>query len=289
MMMQPDPPPAPARTPPLDAAVPRAFAPALAGPRVGETPVQDTRRIVHDGVSPVRLAALAGGLGLAVTAGYRTIVSQILMPFPGEHAMYGLLVCAATGALGILCAPLVRRRSEYLLTAREIERRVYYGRGPRPSVTPIAWEEIASFREIDHADGVRLDVESATGIRISLRSDARRRATREFIRRFVAEAERHPRAARPADLPEVTGGVVRNALVLLGSTAVFATLGRTTGIELSPAAKVAGAALAALVGWGFFFWLTLGDSDVALRDRTSSTLGARLRNRVRGWLGMRVV
>lgn len=288
-MMQPDPPSAPTRTPPLDRGVPQVAVPALADPRAGDAPVQDTRRVVEDGISPVRLGVLAGVLGLVGTVAYRTLTAQNLMPYPGDRVREALLVCAGTAVLGLLCRPLVRRRSEYLLTERGIECRVRYGIEPRPWVTPIAWQDIASFRELDTASGVRLEVVSATGLRISLRGDARRRAAREFIRRFVAEAERHPRAARPADLPEVTGGVVRNALLFLGSTAVFATLGPVTGVELPLAAKVAGAALVALAGWGFFFWTSLADFDVAARDRAVNTLGARLRNRVRGLLGMRVV
>lgn len=271
----------------LDPTGSAALVPVAAAPE----PLADTPLVHTGGVSRLRAAALVAGLACVGLTAYATVTYYTLMPMPGERLRQGAMIAAGVGVLGLLLRPLIAVRAEYRITGEGIERRVWYGRESRPWIALIRWTDIADYRVSQWANAAHLGVESADGVRITLKDVPPRHSTREFIRRFSAEAERHPRAVRRTermDEAAETKWTLRGAMhVAVAGTLVV--LHELVGDRAPLWVQLAGLGALLLTVGGIAFWLQLDDSDVAYADRTAGTRGARLRNRVRRLLGMPVI
>lgn len=245
-------------------------------------------RVVSEGASTWRAAALAGGVLLAGSIAYGAWNNTILMPAPGERSAWALTIGACCAALAATLYPrLARYRRDVRLTDEGIESRVTYGRAKRPWLTRIAWTDIAEYRASNWDDAVRLDVLSGRGVQITLEEVPPRRSTRELIRRFEARAGRHPRIQLTAGVPLGNESNRRYPRLLAASAVALVALEGVVDVPVPTWMRLAGLGTLGLLAGGFALWLQLGDSDVAHADRTAGTFGARLRNRVRRLFGIR--
>jgi hypothetical protein len=247
-------------------------------------------RVVIERTSTSRLLLFAAGLlgGVAIElywmGGMYNLEGQVLL-IGGPWAFVAWLVHR----------DLVRRRREFRLDAGGITVEVWPLNGDPPRVTHVPWAEIADYTVFVDHEKAHLRVVSTRGYTLTLDDRPPRLSTRELIRRFVEQADRHPRAAEPtprrkgAPLPDVTG---EQPPILSGCLTLFALIMVSSAVEtfLDPsfAQKMAGFAGFGLVGLGVHLWWTLDDFDVAVADRDSRRLMARLRRWLRRVLGIRV-
>ncbi|HEX2081676.1 MAG TPA: hypothetical protein VHG08_28490 [Longimicrobium sp.] len=250
----------------------------------------DDLRVVIEGSSTTRLlliaAGLLGGLTLELYAmgGMYNLEGQVLL-IGGPWAFVAWLIHR----------DLVRRRREFRLADGGITVEVRPLAGGPPRVTHIRWTEIADYTVSVDYEKAYLRVVSAGGYTLTLDDRPPRLSTRELIRRFVEQADRHPRAAEPkprrkgVPLPDVTG---ERPPILAGCLTVFAFIMVSSAVEtfLEPsfAQEMAGIAVLSAILLGVHMWWTLDDSDVAVADRDARSLIARLRRWLRRVLRVRV-
>jgi hypothetical protein len=181
----------------------------------------------------------------------------------------------------------------FRLTDEGITLTVRHRWGGKPRVTRIVWAEMRKYTEWQDADGAFLRVEDDFGGTILLKDHPARAA--EFIRRFVEQAERHgvPSDALPPhpsmaneekeDDPEVKKGL--GCLFWFFGWGMINGLGDALGVQ-SDLTMVLAIGLPSLA---LYLWNLLDNSEVALRDRTSRKLMARLRRWLRIVLGIDVI
>jgi hypothetical protein len=270
----------------------------LVPPRESEVAalLPDDLRVVIDGTSIGGLLLIGGGLLAALAAG----VYGLEWMDPDPHLSLWLsdytFLAAGIGVLAWLAKrDLVRPRREFCLVDDGIAVTVWPLAGGTPRVKHVRSNEIADYTVyVDH-DRAYLRVVSARGYTLTLDERPPSLAARELIRRFVEQAERHPRAAEPqprragAPLPDVTGErePVYGGLLAVGAFVVVSSVAETF-LDLSFAQEAGGFAALGVAALGLYLWWTLDDSDVALADRGSRRLVARLRRWLRRVLGIRV-
>lgn len=249
--------------------------------------------VVVEGTSRNRVPLLSAAvLGTAALA-YGAFKTVMVMPGLAQyHAFFALMVGGGVVLSAFGYRRFIPHRKEYRLADNGIVLEVWHGADLKPWTTRIPWTEIRDYAVSFDRETALLRVESVRGYTISLRDRPPRLSTREFIRRFVDEAERHPRAVRLAEVvsgPDddvthdisATGCLGYSALALIG--VIFNNL-----VEISVAQQVVGWAAMGVIGFGLYLWSTLDDYDVAHRDRTSKRMIARLRRWVRRMLNIPV-
>jgi hypothetical protein len=253
-----------------------------------------------EGWSSNRVPALAALVTVLLLVGLALPDALFSMPSPGDRVPFlaaAAVVCALAGWLGSRL--FVRHRGEYQLTDDGIELKVWHLVDRKPWVTHIPWTEIEHYTaSIDH-HGAVLRVDSVRGCTLLLRDRPPRLSTREFIRRFVDQAERHPRAVAAGPVPAVPAQLHEAAppdeiARQFGVGCVFVTLfpagmALQTAVELSNTQRVATWMGLGVIGIAAFTWNRLTDSDLAYTDRASRKLMARVRRWLRRVLGIRVV
>lgn len=250
----------------------------------------DGLRVVIEGTGTGRLLLVAAGLLATLVLGVRWTEG---MYHPGEEVLFVGVPCAVLAWLAH--RNLLRRRKEFRLVKSGITAEVWPLAGGAPRVTHVLWAEIADYTvSVDH-EKAYLRVVSERGYTLTLHDRPPRLTTRELIRRFMEQVDRHARAPEPqprrpgAPLPDVTG---ERRPILAGCLTLFAVVVVTAAVEtlLDPsfAQKMTGLAVLSLIALGVHLWWTLDDSDVAVADRDSRRLTARLRRWLRGVLGIRV-
>ncbi|HYW10500.1 MAG TPA: hypothetical protein VE871_01055 [Longimicrobium sp.] len=188
---------------------------------------------------------------------------------------------------------LVRRRREFRLVDDGIIVEVKPLIGGAPDIAGIPWTAIENYTvSVDHEKAL-LRVQSIHDFTITLHDRPARLVTRELIRRFVEQAERHPRAVPPsprpnwARFPDVTG----EYSLTLGTCLTYLSIplsGVAMGfLEPSPAQTMAGLAAAGLIFIGVKFGIDLDDLESARDDARSARPAARLRTWLRRVLRIR--
>lgn len=254
----------------------------------------DDAGVVLEGTSARRVLIIAAGLLAVLALGLYWV--DWIDPYPSLNRRlsdYAFAIAGCAAAAWLVNRDFVRPRREFRLVDDGITVEVTPLAGT-PRVTHVRWREIADYSVSEADEEAFLGVVSIRGYTLTLRERPPRLSTHEFIRRFVEQADRHPRAAGPeaatADpLPDITGerkpitvGCVGwIALLVLGSFA-------KSYLEPSAAQMVTGAALLGVVTFGLSLWWSLDDPDVAALDRDSRRLVARLRRWLRRVLGIRV-
>lgn len=267
-------------------------------PRAAALLPQDLR-VVVEGWSSNRVPALAALVTSFLIVGLAVPDALFSMPSPGGRVRFlaaTAAVCALVGWLGNRL--FVRHRGEYRLTDDGIELKVWHRVDRKPWVTHIPWTEIEHYTASIDYQGALLRVDSVRGCTLLLHDHPPRLSTRELIRRFVEQAERHPRAvaARPvAAVPtQVSQGMppaeippqLREGCVFLAIGTVGIAL--QMAVDLSTAQRVAAWTGLGVIGVAAFMWNWLTDSDLAHTDRASRKLMARARRWLRRVLNMRV-
>lgn len=183
----------------------------------------------------------------------------------------------------------------FRLTDEGITLAVRHRWGGKPRVTRIIWAEMRKYTESLDAEQAFLRVVDDFGDTITLQDHPARAA--EFIRRFVEQAERHgiPAESLPPppwmeneeeeeeDDPEVKKGL--GCLFWFMAGGMINWLGDALGVQSGLTTVLA----IGLPGLALYLWNALHDSDVAVRDRTSRKLMARLRRWLRTVLGVDVI
>lgn len=216
-------------------------------------------------------------------------------PAESAWAMGGIAVLCALA--GVRLGWMLRWRHEYLLDPDGISQ---WRSDAPPAVsewTSIAWRDIADRDAKVEGSLGSLGVVSRDRRYIVLEEDPASPRTIEFIRRFMAEAERHPRAAilppasHGSNLDAGTSFLGMSALDLVGGVAPFlaasAIAARVWGVPAEPTG--AGLALLVVLAGGLRLWTELDSSDIAYADRGARTWWRRMRNRLRRLLGIRHV
>jgi hypothetical protein len=277
---------------------PAAIVPAQASETASLLP--GDLRVVVEGTTASRLPLLAAFLLLVVFFALGVFESAWMMDTGNERrGSYALLagLCAVLGWLGHRV--LMRYRKEFHLAEDGIAMEVWHPTDRKPWVTHIPWTEIEDYTVSVDREKAFLRVASVRGYTVTLHDRPPRLSTRELIRRFVEQAERYPRAVRPtpsaAEHPHWIGESepsVWEALAPIATWfAVFVQLfilRATLDIELSPAQTLAILAGMAAIFFGLHVFTTLDDFEVALADRDSRRLVARLRRWLRRLLNIRV-
>ncbi|HEX6373845.1 MAG TPA: hypothetical protein VF006_33260 [Longimicrobium sp.] len=253
----------------------------------------DGLRVVIEGTSTSRLLLIAAGLLVTLVLGVRWTQG---MYHPGEEILFVGGPCAVLAWLAH--RNLLRRRREFRLVDVGITVEVWPLAGGEPRVTHVPWAEIADYTVFVDNEKAHLRVVSARGYTLTLEDRPPRLSTRELIRRFVEQADCHPRAAEPtprrkgAPLPDVTG---EQPPILAGCLTLFALVvlvvlssAVETALDLSFAQEMTGLAALGMIALAVHLWWTLEDFDVAATDRDSRRLIARLRRWLRRVLGIRV-
>lgn len=241
--------------------------------------------VVVEGTSTNRLPFLAVSLAAAAIMGWRLFDSMWLRP-DLEQFVGGAAIAAAIAGLGALAHRFfVKHRKEFRLTADAVVLEVWHRTDGKPWVTRIPWTEIEDFTVSIDREKAFLGVASVRGYTISLRDEPPRLTTREFIRRFIDEAERHPRAVRPAEIVSGPDDDVEHDFSVIGCLgyavlAIFGVIGNSL-LNISAAQEVAAGVGVVVIALGLYLWNTLDDQDVAHRDGTSKRLMARLRRWLR--------
>jgi hypothetical protein len=235
---------------------------------------------------------------LAAIAIVMGAVASVLgwMETPGESARAMTWIAVLCVAAGVRLRGMLRWRHEYVLDADGI---VLWRSDTRPKESEwsrIAWSEMTDRGTTLEGSLAALAVVSRDRRWIVLEEDPATPRTAEFIRRFMAEAERHPRVAMlpppPVDSdPRGSPAVTVPALLQLGGLTAFAFgslfVARTWGI--SPEPSLAGLMLLFLSLGGLRVWADLESSDIAYADRDARGWWRRMRNRLRRWFGIRHV
>ena len=255
----------------------------------------DDLRVVIERTSAGRLALIAVGLLAALALG----VAVMEWMYPDPHTALWLtnyaFLAGGIGALAWLAnRDLVRRRREFRLLDDGIAVAVQPLTAGPPRTAHVPWTEIADYTFSVDPEKAFLQVVSVRGYTLTLKDRPPRLSTREFIRRFVEQADRHPRAveaeprAEGSRLPDATG---ERAPALGGCATVLGVVLVTSAVETFLDPSFAQEA-AAIIGVGLIFmtvtfFLDLDDPEAAGSDATSIRLIARLRRWLRRVLGIR--
>jgi hypothetical protein len=254
----------------------------------------DDLGVVIEGTSAGRLLLIAAGLLVVLILGMLA-VEWIFTDGEAEVTDFAFVFVGVAALAWLANRDMVRRRREFRLVddGIAVEETPLVG-GPL-RVTHIPWTETTAYTVLEDGDNALLRVESVRGYTVTLNDRPPRLSTREFIRRFVEQAARHPRAvaARPrkegSPLPDLTGErppALRGclpfvALVVAGGSAdVF--------LGLSHAQEMTAAAVVGLIVITVGFWLDLDDPEINRNDAKSDRLIARLRRWLRRVLRIRV-
>ena len=250
-------------------------------------------RVVIEGTSTSRLLFIAAGLLATLVLGVRWTQG---MYAPGEEVIFVGVPCAVLAWLAH--RNLLRRRREFRLVEGGITVEVWPLAGGAPRVTHVPWTEIADYIVSVDYEKAYLRVVSAQGYTLTLDDRPPRLSTRELIRRFVEQADRHPRAAEPKPrrkgmpLPDVTG---ERPPILAGCLTFFALVilvvvnsAVEEFLEPSAAEEMAGLAVLGAILLGVHLWFTLDDPESVRNDAESKALMARLRRWLRRVLRIRV-
>jgi hypothetical protein len=250
----------------------------------------DDLRVVIEGSSTGRLLFIAAGLLAVLVLGVRWTEG---MYHPGEEVLFVGVPCAVLAWLAH--RNLLRRRREFRLVDGGITVAVWPLTGGAPRVTHVPWAEIADYIVSVDYEKAYLRLVSARGYTLTLEDCPPRLSTRELIRRFVEQADRHPRAVEPeprrkgAPLPDVTG---ERPPILAGCLTLFALAIVHPAMEVildpSAAQQHAGLVTVGALALGWHLWVTLDDPESARKDAESKKLMARLRRWLRRVLRIRV-
>lgn len=255
----------------------------------------DDLRVVIEATSASRLLLIAVGLLVALVLGVLGV--KWIFPDDGARVTDYAFVATGVGVLAwLLNRDLVRRRREFRLLDGGITVEVQPVTAGPPRTAHIPWTEIADYTVLEDPEEAFLHVVSVRGYTLTLKDRPPRSSTRELIRRFVEQASRYPRAveararAEGSRLPDVTG---ERAPALGGCATVFALviLSAATETILDPsfAQEITAFAALGVIAFGVHLWWTLDDFDVAVEDRDSRHLIARLRRWLRRVLNIRVL
>jgi hypothetical protein len=263
-------------------------------------PVQETAarpddlRVVIERTSAGRLLLIAAGLLVALVLG--VLGTNWISPDGGAGVANYVFTGLGVAVLAWLAnRDLVRRRREFRLLDGGITVTVQPLTGGPPRTADIPWAEIEDYTVTDEPGNAFLHVVSVRGYTLTLKDRPPCSSTREFIRRFVEQADRYPRAvqatprAEGSRLPDVTG---ERAPALGGCATMLSFVLLTSAVEtfLDPslAQKVSGVAAVALIFMVVEFWLDLIDTETAGHDEESNRLIARLRRWMRRVLRIRI-
>lgn len=264
-------------------------------PATAETSLEPMT-VVREGWRGDRVPEFAMVLaGIAIVAG--AVASGLgWMETPGESArsMAGMAVLCA--AAGVRLRGMLRWRHEYVLDTDCIALWRSDSRAAESEWSRIAWSDVTDRGATLEGSLAALSVMSRDRRWIVLEEDPAPPRTVEFIRRFMAEAERHPRAETLPPLPvdlEPRGeplvsvpGLLRLASLMV-CTYLSLTIARTRGV--SPGPTFAGLVLLVLCLGGLRLWMELESSDIAYADRDARGWWRRMRNRLRDLFGIRHV
>jgi hypothetical protein len=249
----------------------------------------DDLAVVVDATSAGRLLLMAAVLVVALALGVRA--TEGMYNLEGQVLFVGG-PCA--GLAWLFYRDFVRRRRAFRLDDDGITVDVQPFTGGLPYSTQVPWTEIEDYSVVVDPREASLRVVSVRGFTLTLRDRPPRLSTRELIRRFVEQAERHPRAVPPqpraegARLPDVTG---EHAPMLGGCLTIVAVamVGAFAEVLLEPsfAQELMGIALVAAVLMGGGLWFALDDAEIARSDARSTRLIARLRRWLRRVLNIR--
>jgi hypothetical protein len=294
-----DPPPAADRLPAMFvgdeelAAAPVIPAQALvAGAREAAGMLPQDLRVVIEGTTTHRVPFVGAAVLAVAVFALGIFKNTVLMPDVAQYrAFYTALLgaCVLIGGLGYRL--FARHRKEYRLADDGIVLNAWHGTDSRPWVTRIPWTEIEDYTVSLDGETLYLRVESVRGYTISLQDRPPRLSTREFIRRFMDEAGRHPRAVRPEPVVSVPDGDIHHdisATGCLGYT-LLTVVGMIVSnlVEISSTQAAVGWVAVCVIVFSLGLWSTLDDYDVAVADRDSRRLIARLRRWLRRVLGIR--
>ncbi|HEU4881410.1 MAG TPA: hypothetical protein VFT45_04165 [Longimicrobium sp.] len=162
----------------------------------------DELRVAFEGSTTGRWPLVSAGLLMVALAGLRAPHEIYLNPTLGEGLPFSLATAGVCGALAWLARRyVVRHRTEFRLDDGGIVKEVWHALDARPWVTRIPWTEIAEYSVTVEADAAVLHVESVRGWAMTIADRPARLATRELIRRFQEQADRH---RRPERIPRET-------------------------------------------------------------------------------------
>ncbi|MBW3571130.1 MAG: hypothetical protein KY467_08490 [Gemmatimonadetes bacterium] len=266
-------------------AAPAALAPDA---REAAAMLPDDLRVVVEGTTTHRVSLIAAGV-LAAAVFALGIFRNVLPP-PGVP-FYPVLLGAGGLLLTLGHRLFARHRKEYRLADDGLVVELLHANESRPRVTRIPWTEIEDYSLSVDDRSAKLRVASVRGFSVSLKDRPPRLATREFIRRFVEKAERHPRAVRPGAAVDTVGATGSMSSLAALALVVLGLFGDEIwdALDLPAGHGPAGLVALGVVAWGLRTWKLLNDDDVAYRDRASRRPIARLRSWLRRVLGIRVV
>jgi hypothetical protein len=258
----------------------------IAGAREAAAMLPQDLRVVVEGTTTHRVPFVGAAILAVAVFALGIFKNTVLMPDDAQYrAFYTLLLgaCVLIGGLGY--RRFARHRKEYRLADDGIVLDVWHGTDSKPWVTRIPWTEIEDYTVSIDQQAALLRVKSVRGYTILLQDRPPRLSTREFIRRFIDEAGRHPRAVRPDPVVSVPDGDVHHdisATGCLGYTLLaFVGMIFNNLVELSSTQTAVGWVAVFVIVFGLRLWNTLDDYDVAVADRDSKRLIARLRRWLR--------
>jgi hypothetical protein len=284
-----DPPPGRDRLPAMfvgdEEPLPQPLLPEMARETAAMLP-QDLQ-VTVEGSTAKRLPLVLAGLLAVLLGAVGIVTASDPYAFPLDIlGGYAVTVALCAGLGWLTYRHLFRHRRQYRLTDGGIVLQVWRGTDPRPWITEIAWTEIAHYTASVDTGTLYLRVESVRGYTLSLQDRPPRLSTREFIRRFIEQAERHPRAVRAeTGLEDSAPGL---SPIALAGCAILTV----AGVVLGGAADLSSRQTFSTVLWlvtliyGLRIWSMLDDADVAHRDQSSRRRMARLRRGLRRVLGM---
>ena len=248
----------------------------------------DELSVTIEGTSTGRLLLMA--VSLLAAGVFLVLDSRDMYNLEGHLVLNGI-PCAALA--WVANRYLVRRRRTFRLLDDGLLVEVKPLTGGAPDIAGIPWTAIENYTVSVDDDKALLRVQSVHDFTLTLHERPARLVTRELIRRFVEQAERHPRAVPPkprpngARFPDVTG----EYSLTLGTCLTYLSipLGGVTVAFLEPsfAQTMTGLAAAGLIFIGVRLGFDLDNLESARDDIQSTRLAARLRTWLRRVLRIR--
>jgi hypothetical protein len=266
----------------------------VAGAREAAAMLPQDLRVVVEGATTHRVPFVGAAVLAVAVLALGIFKNTVLMPDEAQYrAFYTALLgaCVLVGALGYRL--FARHRKEYGLADDGIVLHVWHGTDRQPWVTHIPWTEIEDYTVSIDRETAFLHVKSVRGYVLTLHDRPPRLSTRELIRRFIDEAGHHPRAVRPERAVSVPDGDIHHDVSATGClgysllTGVGMVLNKL--VDLPATQTVVGWVAVCVIAFCLSLWYTLDDYDVAVSDRDSKRLMARLRRWLRKVLEIRVI